>query len=310
MNKFARKSSDRMTAVLDRARDYAAPTPAATPGLIPVAHIDANPDQPRRHFDEVALQDLARSVAAQGVLQPILVRPVGTRFQIVFGERRFRAAQLAGLTSIPAMVKAVADADLPVVAALENLQRHDLNRFEEVRAKVHLVAELFSITPPEVPTYLKRLRAQPDEHAADVLALEQLFGQLGGEQWRSFVVNGLPVLNLPDGIRRAVEDGTLAYSKALLIARAPAAHQDALVGNTLTHGWTQTELQRQIRALLSPTPAATVSPDTLAALKRQLTPRRLADLTPDRRSEAERLMRALQDLLNSSHTRGVDASDS
>lgn len=296
MNKFARKSSDRMTAVLDRARDYAAPSSSAAPGLIPVSNIDANPEQPRRHFDEAALQDLARSIEVQGVLQPILVRPMGARYQIVFGERRFRAAQLAGLTTIPAMVKAVTDADLPVVAALENLQRHDLNRFEEVRAKVQLIAELFGVTAQDVPTYLKRLRAQPDEHAADVLALEQLFGQLGGEQWRSFVVNGLPVLNLPEGIRRAVEDGTLAYSKALLIARVPAAHQEALVRDTLAHGWTQTELQRQIRALLSPTLAA-ASPDTLATLKRQLTPRRLAGLTSERRAEAERLMRALQDLL-------------
>lgn len=293
MNKFARKGSDRMTAVLERARDYAAPT-AAAPEPVPVARIDGNPEQPRRHFDEAALQDLARSIEAQGVLQPILVRPVGNRYQIVFGERRFRAAVMAGLTTIPAMVKSVADTDVPVVAAVENLQRHDLNRFEQVRAKVQLVAELLGLQPDAVPTHLKRLRAQPAEHAEDVEAVERLFAQLGGEQWRSFVVNGLPVLDLPDPMRSAVESGRLAYSKALIIARAPAAHHDALVHGVLEEGWTQVELQQRTRALLTPT-----SPTGAAsALKRRLSDRRLAQLAPEQRQEAERLIQALQALLD------------
>ncbi|GGN43461.1 ParB/RepB/Spo0J family partition protein [Deinococcus daejeonensis] len=292
MNKFARKGADRMTAVLERARDYAAPL-TATPETIPVSLIDANPDQPRRHFDEAALQDLTRSIEAQGILQPILVRPVGNRYQIVFGERRFRAALRAGLTTVPAMVKAVADADVPVVAALENLQRHDLNRFEQVRAKVQLTAEMLGLRPDEVPAHLKRLRAQPDEHMDDVQAVERLFSQLGGEQWRSFVVNGLPVLNLPDPMRAAVESGQLAYSKALLIGRVPAVHHQALVRDTLAEGWTQLELQRQIK-LLSSAPSV----DAVSALKRRLTSRRMARLTPEQRQEAERLMLALHTLLD------------
>ena len=293
MNRFAKKSADRMTAVLERARDYAVPVDGgAAPTLIALAAVDVNPDQPRRHFDEAALRELASSIAAQGVLQPIMVRPVGSRYQIVFGERRFRASQLAGLTSSPALVKTVPDADLPVLAALENLQRADLNRFEEVRAKVHLLAELFGVAPDDVPGELRRLRAQPDEQPERVAAVEQLFAQLGGEQWRSFVVNGLPVLRLADLLRAEVEAGRLAYSKALLIARTPAEHHAALVRRTVTEGLSQVDLQKEIK-LLSPREDA----DTVTGLRQRLTARRLAQLPRDRRAEAERLIRKLHDLL-------------
>ncbi|GGS03343.1 ParB/RepB/Spo0J family partition protein [Deinococcus sedimenti] len=282
-----------MTAVLDRARDYSAPGAASVhPDAIELSRIDVNPNQPRRHFDEDGLADLARSIEAQGVLQPILVRPVGARYEIVFGERRYRASLMAGKTTIPAMVKAVSEVELPVVAALENLQRSDLNRFEEVRAKVHLLATVLGLSADDVPGHMKRLRSQPDEHADDVLVVEQLFAQLGGEQWRSFVVNGLPVLTLPEVIRREVERGALAYSKAIVIARVPAEHQSGLVQDTIELRLSQAELHARIRAL-APLPAA----DTLATVKRRLSQRRLSQLSPDQKVEAERLIEALHRLL-------------
>jgi len=101
--------------------------------LLPLGQIDANPNQPRQVFDESALQELADSIRTHGVLEPVLVRPVGDRYQLIAGERRTRAAWLAGLTEIPALVRDVTDREAALLTALENLQRADLDIEDEAR---------------------------------------------------------------------------------------------------------------------------------------------------------------------------------
>lgn len=108
--------------------------------LLPLALIDPNPQQARQVFDEQALAELAASIAAHGVLEPILVRPVGDRYQVVAGERRTRAARLAGKTDIPAIIKEMDDQAAAFITATENLQREDLDLADEVRWLVHLQA--------------------------------------------------------------------------------------------------------------------------------------------------------------------------
>lgn len=108
---------------------------------IPLDRIDPNPQQARQVFDEAALAELAASIREHGVLEPILVRPVGTRYQVVAGERRTRAARLAGLESVPAIIRAdLSDLEAATITALENLQREDLDLADEVRWLVHLQA--------------------------------------------------------------------------------------------------------------------------------------------------------------------------
>src|SRR5690606_24885638 len=101
---------------------------------VPVTQLRTSPLQPRQTFDEAAIAELAGSVAEKGVLQPIVVRPVEGGFEVVAGERRFRAAQRAGLTSIPAVVRELTDQETLEIAIIENLQREDLNPIEEARA--------------------------------------------------------------------------------------------------------------------------------------------------------------------------------
>ena len=101
------------------------------------------PDQPRRTFDEAALDELAASIAARGLIQPIVVRPHGHRFQIVAGERRWRAAQRARLHEIPAIVRDFSDAETLEVALIENIQREDLNAIEEAEAYRRLIERLW-----------------------------------------------------------------------------------------------------------------------------------------------------------------------
>lgn len=114
------------------------------PGVveIPLDRIDPNPEQPRTEFDEGALAELAESIRAHGVLQPVLVRPAGARFQLVAGERRFRASQSLGRATIPAIVRPIEDNELLEVALIENLQREDLNAIEEALGYQRLVDEL------------------------------------------------------------------------------------------------------------------------------------------------------------------------
>ncbi|MBH1997998.1 MAG: ParB/RepB/Spo0J family partition protein, partial [Sphingomonadaceae bacterium] len=108
---------------------------------IEVALIQPHPEQPRRHFDEGALQELAESIAKRGVIQPIIVRPHGGGFQIVAGERRWRAAQRAQMHRIPAIVRDFDEAETLEIALIENIQREDLNPIEEAEAYRKLIAE-------------------------------------------------------------------------------------------------------------------------------------------------------------------------
>ncbi len=181
-----------------------------TSGLASVAvhAIEAHPDQPRRIFDEAALTDLAASIAARGVIQPVIVRPLGNgRYQLVAGERRWRAAQRAQLHEIPAIIRDLADRDVMALALIENLQREDLNPMEEARAYQRL-ADFESLTQAEIATMVDKSRS----HVANIMRL----------------------LLLPDEVTVLVEQGTLSMgharaligvSNALVLARDAVARK-------------------------------------------------------------------------------------
>ncbi len=158
-----------------------------------ISRITANPHQPRKRFDDKALDELAASIRENGVVQPILVRHVGMRFQIVAGERRWRAAQRAGLHRIPAIVKHVEDENILQVALIENIQREELNPIEEAMAYRQLL-ENYSFTQ------------------------EQLSERVGKE--RTLIATALRLLKLPDEIQALVANGKLSagHGRALLLS--------------------------------------------------------------------------------------------
>lgn len=168
---------------------------------IPVDQIDPNPFQPRMDFDPNELQSLADSIKVQGVLQPIMVRNHPTqegRFQIVAGERRFRAATMAGLVTVPAITREFDDGDAAVVALVENLQRQDLNALEEAEGYQRLLDE-FGLT-------------------------QEALGYAVSKS-RSHIANTVRLLRLPEPIKRDVRTGTLTsgHARALLNAPNPEA---------------------------------------------------------------------------------------
>jgi ParB family transcriptional regulator, chromosome partitioning protein len=162
-----------LSALLGEAEEIThAGDPAAGVREVPIELIHANPDQPRRHFAEEELAELAESIREKGVLQPVLLRPSSKRdgeYEIVAGERRWRASQRAGLKVMPALVRALDDAEAFEIAIIENVQREDLNPIEEARAYASLMS-VMKITQEEAARRVGKSRS----HVANTVRLAQL----------------------------------------------------------------------------------------------------------------------------------------
>jgi ParB family chromosome partitioning protein len=187
--------------------------------MMPVGALTPQPGQPRRQFDDSALEELAQSIAARGVLQPILVRPHGRNYQIVAGERRWRAAQRARLHEVPVIVRALDDADTFEIALLENIQRRDLNAIEEADAYRRLIGEF--------------------GHTQDALA--KLV-----HKSRSHIANLLRLLDLPDAVQALLVDGRLDMGHARALVGAPDAER--LAAEVVARGLSVRETERLARS--------------------------------------------------------------
>lgn len=176
-----------------------APEVPVTPGLaeIPIAQIQPNPYQPRKTFNEASIDELARSVREHGIVQPLVVTRAGDKYKLIAGERRFRAAQKAGLTTVPALIKEMMqEGDALQIALIENIQREDLNPIEEAMA-YHQLHDDFQLTQEEISK------------------------RVGKE--RSTVANFLRLLKLPDPVKKLLASGQLSmgHARALLAIESP-----------------------------------------------------------------------------------------
>ena len=193
--------------------------PEPAPSEIDIDQITTNPDQPRLRFDEKSLNELAESIRTHGVLQPVLVRPLGSSFQLVAGERRLLAAQRAGLLKVPAFVRDVPDDRLLELALVENIQREQLNPMEEAQAYQNLIDTLLTTQ-------------------------EELAGQLGKE--RSTIANALRLLKLPPPIKLLVAEGDLTpgHARALLSSNASPAEMARAANEMVKKGWSVRDAER------------------------------------------------------------------
>ena len=191
---------------------------------IPIEHLTPHPNQPRQHFDEAEIESLAASIREKGIVQPLVVRPGpggddGPTYQIVAGERRWRAAQRAGLHELPAVVRHLSEAESIEIALVENLQRRDLNPLEEASAYRRLIREI----------------GHRQEDVATALGKS-----------RSHVANTVRLLDLPEKVKALVTDGTLSagHGRALLAAADPATLVDTVVRLGLTVRQTEALVRR------------------------------------------------------------------
>jgi len=154
---------------------------------LPVSKIQANPDQPRRNFDEEAIQELAESIKEHGIIQPILVTPKGEGYEIVAGERRFRASQVAGLKEVPVIIRSMTDQNQLEISLIENIQRRDLNSIETATAYAKL-RDQFNLTNDQIA---KRVNKSP-----------------------SAVINTMRLLKLPKEVVALIAEGQITEGQA------------------------------------------------------------------------------------------------
>ena len=178
--------------------------------------------QPRRRFEDASLKALAESIRAHGVLEPLLVRKAEEGYEIIAGERRYRAAKLAGLEAVPAIVLEVDEKTAQAIALMENLQREDLNPYEETLGVLDLLALELGRSREEVVSLLHRMRNEAKGRAthnvmgnSEAQRIVDIFRTLGRMTWESFVQNRLPLLTLPEDLKEALEDGSIPYTAAL-----------------------------------------------------------------------------------------------
>jgi ParB family chromosome partitioning protein len=194
-------------------------SPTSGLAMLSIADIEPHPDQPRRHFAEEALDELAASIAQRGVIQPIIVRPLRAgRYQLVAGERRWRAAQRAQLHEIPAIVRELSEREVMALALIENLQREDLNPIEEARA-YHRLAEHESLTQAEIARMVDKSRS----HVANIQRL----------------------LSLPEPVMVLVEEGKLSMGHARALIGAEGV--EALAEQAVAKGLSVREVEKLVR---------------------------------------------------------------
>ncbi len=216
---------------------------------LPISSIRANPQQPREHFDEEALASLAESIREVGVLQPVLVRATDDGYELIAGERRWRAARRVGLQTLPAIVRVADDAAMLQQAIVENVQREQLNPLEEAAAYQQLIED-FSFTHDEVATRVGKSRTT--------------------------ITNTLRLLQLPPTIQRYLKDGSLRMGHARALLGTPdRAFQEQLAKRCVNEDLSVRDVEEAIR-VREETPAARVADK--AEPSRQLRPPGLLEL--------------------------------
>ena len=228
---------------------------------IPVADVTPNPHQPRVHFDEETLAELAASITQLGVLQPVLVRRVGDSYQLIAGERRWRAARRAGLATVPAVVRTTDDVRAVEQALVENLHRQDLTPLEEAAAYQQLIED-FGLTHDDVAQRVGRSR--------------------------STVTNTLRLLGLPPGVQHLLADGKLSAGHARALLGTPdRALQERLARQAVSEGWTVRTVEEWVRhGGRPPARAARTGAEAGDRTDRRSRPRRHDAVAPTRSARA------------------------
>ncbi|WP_172959905.1 ParB/RepB/Spo0J family partition protein [Thermus scotoductus] len=256
--------------------------------------------QPRKRFE--GLEALAHSIREKGVLQPLLVRPLGDgRYAIVAGERRYRAARMAGLSEVPVRVVELSEKEARLFALVENLQREDLNPYEETVGVLALLSEDLGRSVEEVVGLLRKMKNAKEGRVRDNVVptaearrVEELFKALGRMSWESFVQHRLPLLSLPEDLRAALEEGAIPYTAALELKKVKDASLRKALLEEARAGLSLRELKARVRGVLRKEKAPRPWPKEVAAKLVRLD---LEALPPERRARVEELLAELERVL-------------
>lgn len=297
-------------AILGDLRDEQTDVSAASG--IPLSAVRFNSKQPRKFFDPVSLEDLAHSIRQKGLLEPIIVRRAADGYEVVAGERRTRAARLAGLDEVPAIVVDIDDREALEIAITENLQREDLNAVEETEAVIGLLEVTLGVSRKNVVGLLQSLYAEERGRASSrkvdprhrEVALD-VFRRVGRFGITSFVSNRLPILDFPGELLDAIRDGQIEFTKAQAIARVKDKDaQRQLLKETISDNLTLSQIRRRIteirrgnNVIATSSESAGETQRLVSTTKRLLNRRRVAALDASRNQRLTELLRELQELL-------------
>ena len=209
---------------------------------LPISEIELPNSQPRRYFDPEKLESLAKSIKEHGILEPLLVRPKEDgKYELVAGERRLKAAQLAGFSQVPVIIKGFSDKETIQIRLIENLQREDLNPLEETEGILELLALRLGGTVEEAAKLLQnkekeqrdnpshndvgsekkekknegdKVDTEEEEAQKQIETIEEVFATTSRMSWKSFVKNRLPLLKLPEDLLEVLREGKIEYTKA------------------------------------------------------------------------------------------------
>jgi ParB family chromosome partitioning protein len=277
------------------------------PNTIAITQIKLPPSQPRRYFDPEKLEELSRSIKELGILEPLLVRPLTEGdYELVAGERRYKAASMAGLTEVPVVVREMDDVITHQVRLVENLQREDLNPLEETEGILELLALRLETNQGEVVKLLQKMdneakgKITPNVMGSPQgLVIEELFATLLRMKWDSFVKNRLPLLNLPQDTLFVLRQGKIEYTKARAIARVGDEQtRKQLLEDALAYNLSLNEIKRKIKEIEQQVkPQIPSIKDQVDNTFRRLKQSKVWD-DPKKKAKVEKLLAQLDALIN------------
>jgi ParB family transcriptional regulator, chromosome partitioning protein len=281
--------------------------PSSPPQMVEIESISLPASQPRRYFDPQKLEQLTQSVKAHGILENLLVRPLENKeglYELVAGERRYRAAQAAGLTSVPVTIRELTDQEAFSIALVENLQREDLNPVEETEGIVTLLGIQLKESPEIVISLLYRMdNEQKKKVTNNVIGntekqkIESVFTSLG-QNWQSFVNNRLPLLKLPTEILEVLRQGKIEYTKAKAIALVKDEQQrKKILEEALSQNLSLVQIKGKIKALSTEDNSASSPSTQVKTITSRLNRSKIWEKNPKKWKQVQNWLEKIENLL-------------
>jgi len=277
---------------------------AATQKTVAVTAIHLPPQQPRRYFDPDKLEQLVLSIKEHGILEPLLVRPrPGGEYELVAGERRYRAAQKLGLAEVPVVIRKLTDEEALALSLIENLHREDLNPVEETEGILQLLSLKLNVAVEETISLLYRMQNEAKGKVTqNVLGsqsgeeVKSLFDSLGLMSWESFASSRLPLLKLPTEVLDALRRGEIEYTKATAIARVKdVSARRALLLAAIEEKLSLTQIAERIKAT-RPSGSQDSLKERIKQASSRLQKAKLWD-SPEKQQVLEKLLEQMEALL-------------
>lgn len=302
-----RKSDRPYNAKADLSVLFGEDEPATSPQVVKIDSISLPASQPRRYFDPQKLEQLTQSVKAHGILENLLVRPLKGKeglYELVAGERRYRAAIAAESTEVPVTILNLSDEEALSITLVENLQREDLNPVEETEGVVTLLGIELKKSPEAVTSLLHRMdNEQKGKVTNNVIGnaekqkIESVFASLG-QNWQSFVNNRLPLLKLPEEILEVLRQGKIAYTKARAIAKIKDKQQRKnLIEEAVTQNLSLAQIKEKIKALSTEDNYAPSPSTQVKSITSRLNRSKLWEKNPKKWKQVQNWLQKIENLL-------------